>query len=44
MKKTLLLTVKMCLPPLLGAFGALAATIAPSYYAAVCGGAAALVL
>ncbi len=38
MKQQLILTAKFVLPPLLGAFGALLATMAPSYYAAVCGG------
>lgn len=33
-------TVRAVLPPLLGAAGALAATMAPAYYSAVCGGAA----
>lgn len=30
--------LKVVVPPLLGAAGALAATMAPSYYAMVCGG------
>lgn len=40
MKDTLLnVAVRTILPPLLGAAGALAATMAPAYYSAVCGGA-----
>lgn len=40
MKHNLLnLAVKTLVPPLLGAAGALAATMAPAYYSAVCGGA-----
>ncbi|WP_323717589.1 hypothetical protein [Paracoccus aminovorans] len=39
MKTQLLgLTFKAVLPPLLGAAGAMAATMFPAYYAAVCGG------
>lgn len=38
MRQQLILTAKFVLPPLLGAFGALAATLAPSFYAAVCHG------
>lgn len=30
--------LKTLVPPLLGAAGALAATMAPAYYSAVCGG------
>lgn len=44
MKQSLIsLAFKTFLPPLLGAAGALAATMAPAYYSAVCGGALKLV-
>lgn len=40
MRKNILGTVtRVVLPPLLGAGGALLATMAPAYYAAMCGGA-----
>ena len=38
MKTSLSLLVKVVLPPVLGGLGAIAATLAPSYYAIVCGG------
>lgn len=38
MKRTLLdVAVRVVLPPLLGAAGAMAATLAPAYYSALCG-------
>jgi len=40
MKENLIsLALRTVLPPLLGAAGAIAATMAPAYYSAVCGGA-----
>lgn len=38
LKTVMPLIVKAVLPPLLGAAGAVAATMAPAYYKAVCGG------